>query len=155
MKTNTENSCTIEKELSKEELPYIMEKQKEAFEKLKVLESIINNSPFIALSRDASKDFSVLFISENISQFGYKTEDFICKMAYYDIIQPEEREYVKLELMENCREGSKYITLKYRIMTKKGEARPVEEKIFIQRDAQGNPLYLQSIIFETQTKCSV
>jgi tRNA(Ile2) C34 agmatinyltransferase TiaS len=76
-------------------------------------------------------------------------------MAYYDIIQPEEREYVKLELMENCREGSKYITLKYRIMTKKGEARPVEEKIFIQRDAQGNPLYLQSIIFETQTKCSV
>jgi hypothetical protein len=73
MKTNTENSCTIEKELSKEELPYIMEKQKEAFEKLKVLESIINNSPFIALSRDASKDFSVLFISENISQFGYKT----------------------------------------------------------------------------------
>ena len=44
MKTNTENSCTIEKELSKEELLYIMEKQKEAFEKLKVLESIINNT---------------------------------------------------------------------------------------------------------------
>ncbi|WP_370572092.1 PAS domain-containing protein [Methanomethylovorans sp.] len=156
METNTEkNACTIEKELSKEELLYALEKQKDAFEKLKVLESIINGSPFIALSRDASKDFSVVFISENISQFGYKAEDLMCKMTYPDIIQPDEREYVKLELIENCREGSKYITLKYRIMTKKGEARPVEEKIFIQRDPQGNPMYLQSIIFETDAKCNV
>lgn len=156
MKTNAEkNACTIEKELSKEELLYALEKQKNAFEKLKVLESIINSSPFIALSRDAQKDFSVVFISENISQFGYKAEDFTCKMSYYDIILTDEREYVKLELIENCKEGSKYITLKYRIITKKGEARPVEEKIFIQRDAEGKPMYLQSIIFETHSKCSV
>lgn len=156
METNTEkNACPIEKELNKEELLYALEKQKDVFEKLKILESIINSSPFIALSRDASKDFSVVFISENISQFGYKAEDFLCKMTYPEIIQPDEREYVKLELIENCKEGSRYITLKYRIMTKKRVARPVEEKIFIQRDPEGKPMYLQSIIFETHAKCNV
>jgi PAS domain S-box-containing protein len=156
MKTNAEKDIgTIEKELRKEELLHVMEKDKDAFEKLTVLESIINNSPFIALSRDASKDFSVVFISENISQFGYKAEDFMSKISYDDIIQPDEREYVKLELMENCREGRKYITLKYRIMTKKGEEKPVEERMFIQRGPQGNPMYLQSIIFETHAKGNV
>ncbi len=156
MNTSTErDACTIEKELSKDELLYALEKQKEAFEKLKVLESIINSSPFIALSRDPSKDLAVVFISDNISQFGYKAGDFTCKMSYEDIIQPDEREYVKLETIENCKEGSKYITLKYRIMTEKGETKPVEERTFIQRDPQGNIMYLQSIIFETHGKCSI
>ncbi len=156
MNTSTErDACTIEKELSKDDLLHVLEKQKETFEKLKVLESIINSSPFIALSRDPSKDLAVVLIYDNISQFGYGSEDFRCKIYYEDIIQPDEREYVKLEILENCKEGSKYITLKYRIMTKKGETKPVEERTFIQRDPQGNVMYLQSIIFETHGKCSI
>jgi PAS domain S-box-containing protein len=143
-----ENACNVGRELNTEELLDYLEKQKNSFQKLKILESIINSSPFIALSRDIQRDFSITFISENISRFGYKAEDFGCRMAYEDIIKPDEREYVKLELIENCNEGSKCLTLKYNIMTKNGELKPVEEKTYIHRDLQGNPKYLYSIVFE-------
>ena len=106
------------------------------------LEELINHIPVIAFVREAKERGIVEFISDSISDFGYSTKDFRTgKLAYEDIIDPEDAAGALLELRENAREGAYEFTQKYRIRTRKGLIRWVEEKTFISRNEEGRPVY--------------
>ena len=54
---------------------------------LKVLESVINESPAVVFMWSPETDWPVKFVSKNIERFGYLVEDFR-QMLYGDIIHP-------------------------------------------------------------------
>jgi PAS domain S-box-containing protein len=90
----------------------------------------------------------VEFVSENISQFGYKGEDFTSgKILYGNIIHPSDLEKVRSEVHRSY-ENSENISHEYRILTKSGEVRWVDERSVIKRDEIGNIQYIQGIVVD-------
>ncbi len=131
-----------EQKKTKEELFYAMKVRK-------VLETVVNNSPVVVFLCRPEHKWPVEFISENISNFGYSVEDFTGgKLLFGDIIHPSDFEKVKDNLRRNCSEGKNEFTREYRILTRDGQVRWVDERTFIQTDEKGATAYLQCVIMD-------
>lgn len=113
------------------------------------LEKLIDHMPVIVFVREAREGGTVEFISEDISDFGYNAKDFRSgKLAYEDMIDPDDAAGALLELRENAREGAYEFTQTYRIRTGKGLVRWVEERTFIVRNEEGRPVYYTGTLKE-------
>ncbi len=129
-----------------------LEEQAELLERKQALETIVNHSPVIAFLWRAGPDdekelWPVEFVSDNISNFGYTVEDFLSgEILYGDIIDPEDLPDVQMELSDIVNEGGKVFVKKYRIRTRSGEERWVEEQTFIQRNDEGVATHYQGVI---------
>ena len=89
---------------------------------IQALGELIRHMPVIAFVRPAKERGPVKAMSEKISVLGYRADDFISgKLAYEEIIDPEDVPGVLLELLENAREGAYELTQRYRVRTKEGE----------------------------------
>lgn len=125
------------------ELKEALEKQAELLERKQALETIVNHSPVIAFLWKAGSDnemelWPVEFVSDNITSLGYSVDDFLSgNILYGNIINPEDLLDVQTELSDICREGGTVFVKEYRIRTKAGEERWVEEQTFIQRNDEG------------------
>ncbi|MDK2892030.1 histidine kinase dimerization/phosphoacceptor domain -containing protein [Methanohalophilus sp.] len=113
----------------------------------KEMENVVNNSPVIVFKWKAEKNWPVEFVSENISQFGYSSEDFKNgSITYGDIVLPEDLEIIESKLAEAIENGDAEFTYEYRIITKDGDIRWVEERTFIGRYGEGHVKVLQGIV---------
>lgn len=112
------------------------------------MERIINNSPVIVFLWTYEEGWPIEFVSENVTRLGYKVEDFTSKrMLYADIVYPEDLAKVEAELSRNVEAGKDSYNSEYRIFTRSGEVRWVDERTFIQRDKNGW-IRLQGIILD-------
>ena len=129
-----------EKEIA---LKVALEKQAELLDRKQALETIVNHSPVVAFLWKAGSDdemelWPVEFVSDNITNFGYSVDDFLSgEVLYGNIISPEDLLDVQTELSDISREGGTVFVKEYRIKTKSGEQRWVEEQTFIQRNDEG------------------
>ncbi|ADI74157.1 putative PAS/PAC sensor protein [Methanohalobium evestigatum Z-7303] len=117
------------------------------------LESIINNSPAIVFQWKSEckleEKWPVEFVSDNINRFGYTPDEFVTgELQYGDIIYPDDLERVQYELCKRREKGHNDFSQEYRIVTKSGKIRWVDERTFIQRDKDGNPVSYQGIIVD-------
>jgi PAS domain S-box-containing protein len=116
---------------------------------LKVLESVINDSPAVVFMWSPEEDWPVRFVSKNIERFGYSVQDFLSgKMIYGDIIHPADLEKVRTEVARCYKEGYSDFSQEYRILTKSGEVRWVDERTLIHHDQHGEIDFLQGIIVD-------
>lgn len=118
------------------------------------LESVINSSSIVIFLCKSTENWPLELITENIRQFGYQVEDFISeRIQYLDIIHPEDRERVNLEITGCSEDGRTEITQEYRILTASGETRWVEVKSLIRRDENGCVSHYQGTLCDaTQRK---
>ncbi|WP_242492504.1 PAS domain-containing protein [Methanolobus psychrotolerans] len=129
-----------------------LEKQAELLERKKALETIVNHSPVIAFLWNADPDdenelWPVEFVSDNIDQFGYSVDDFLSgEILYGDIINPLDLPYIQIELSDVVKEGGNVFVKEYRIRTKSGDERWVEEQTFIQRNDDGVVTHYMGVI---------
>jgi PAS domain S-box-containing protein len=125
------------------ELKVALEKQSELLDRKQALETIVNHSPVIAFLWKAGSDdemelWPVEFVSDNITNLGYSIDDFLLgNILYGNIINPEDLLDVQTELSDISREGGTVFVKEYRIRTKSGDERWVEEQTFIQRNDEG------------------
>lgn len=114
------------------------------------MEQIINNSPVIVFLWKYEDGWPIEFVSENVTRFGYEVEDLIStskKVFYSDIVYPEDLEKVGTDIARNVEAGCDVFTSEYRILTRSGDIRWVDERTFIQRDEKGE-IHLQGIILD-------
>lgn len=129
-----------EKEIA---LKIALEKQADLLDRKQALETIVNHSPVIAFlwkagPVDEMELWPVEFVSDNITKFGYSVDDFLSgDILYGNIINPEDLLDVQTELSDISREGGTVFVKEYRIRTKSGDERLVEEQTFIQRNDEG------------------
>ncbi|WP_406670630.1 PAS domain S-box protein [Methanolobus sp. ZRKC4] len=115
----------------------------------RVLESVMSSSPAVVFLWKAEKDWPVEFVSENISQFGYDVKDFLTgKLIYGDIIHPSDLERVRQEVARASKEGFSDFSQEYRVLTKSGEVRWVDERTMLHYDIHGKVDYLQGIVVD-------
>jgi len=120
-----------------------------ALQKREELEFIINQSQVIAfLWRDA-EGWPVEFVSESIKQFGYTPEDFIERhISYADIIHGDDLKRVDNEVALYSKQGVTEFTHEYRIITKSGDIRWVNDITWIRRDQNGTITHFQGVVLD-------
>jgi PAS domain S-box-containing protein len=124
-------------------------KELEASNKLKEeLERVINNSPVIVFLWKYEEGWPIEFVSKSITRLGYDVEDFTSqRILYGDIVHPEDFEKMESELNMHVEAGCLGYTSEYRILTKSGEVRWVDDRTVIQRNEKGE-VHLQGIILD-------
>ncbi|MDW7733199.1 MAG: PAS domain S-box protein [Methanolobus sp.] len=122
---------------------------RDKFKSIEKLESIYKQSPVVAFIWTAAYDWPVIFVSENVSQFGYSPENLTSgHLKYSDIVHPDDLDIVRSDVSQLEIEGKMFFSKEYRILTKSGDVRWVTERSNLIRDETGNPAYYQGIIID-------
>ena len=117
---------------------------------LALAEMIIQNSPsilFRRLAADDPKQRKMVYVSPNISRFGYRAEDFLNgTIMFRDIVYQGDSDRTLQEIKELVEKERENYTQVYRIITKSGKARWVEDQTSIYVDPETDTRYHQGIV---------
>jgi sigma-B regulation protein RsbU (phosphoserine phosphatase) len=114
---------------------------------LSMAQVIIDESPAILFRREAGEDRKLVYVSNNISQLGYTAEEFLSgEMHFRDVVHPDELEALAAEIQEFAEQDVEEYTQIYRVLTRDGEVRWVEDQTSVVRDADGNKTHNQGIL---------
>ena len=117
---------------------------------LALAEMIIQNSPSILFRRiaaDDPKQRKMVYVSPNISRFGYRAEDFLNDtIMFRDIVYQGDSDRTLKEIKEFVEKESENYSQVYRIITKSGEVRWVEDQTSIYVDPESGIRYHQGIL---------
>ncbi len=120
-----------------------------ALEKEEALKMIINNSQVVLFLRKNEDKWPVEYVSENVANFGYAVEDFTSgRVMYRDIIYPDDLENIEKELEKRVKSGVPAFNMEYRIVTKSGNIRWINERTFIQRNTGGEATHFQGVVLD-------
>ena len=117
--------------------------------RLKELELIVNNSPTVAFTWQASEGWPVEFVSENVKQFGYAPEDlYTGRITFSEIIHPDDLDRVVKEVAHYSQEGTESFDQEYRIVTPSGDVRWVSDLTWIRRDSKDNITHYRGVVLD-------
>jgi PAS domain S-box-containing protein len=125
--------------------------QRRADEALREAELIVRNSPIVLFrwSVRAEEGWPVTYVSRNVSQFGYSAEEFLSgAVKYTDLMHPSDVARVEQELNDAFARGINEFEQHYRIITRAGEVRYIEDRTQVERDANGTVTHTQGIIID-------
>lgn len=112
-------------------------------------EQIVNASPVVVFLLRARPMWSVAFVSSNITQFGYTPDEFESgKLSFIDVIHPEDMLRIEAGMSEHMARGERFFAFESRVLTKSGELRWVDTRVFVRKDADGNVLSYQGIVID-------
>jgi sigma-B regulation protein RsbU (phosphoserine phosphatase) len=121
----------------------------ETEEALRLAEVIIAQSPVVLFRRLAGKKPALVYVSSNIDQFGYSTEDFLSgRIRFREIVHPEDRDRLVAEIRSFEEADVEDYTQSYRIVTRGGEVRWVEDRTSVVRDERGRKIFNQGVMVD-------
>ena len=116
---------------------------------LRQANKVVENSPAVLFRWKGDDEWRVELVSGNIKQFGYDPDDFLSgSVTYSAILHRDDRERVTREVHDFCDEGADQFLLEYRIMTKGGDVRWVNEHSNVERDSAGRVTNFEGIVID-------
>jgi PAS domain S-box-containing protein len=110
---------------------------------------VMENSPAVLFRWKGEDEWPVELVSGNIIQFGYTPDDFLSgAISYSEIIHPDDLERVTGEVHDFCNEGADQFRLEYRIITRNGAVRWVNEHSHVERDGAGGVRTFEGIVID-------
>jgi PAS domain S-box-containing protein len=126
----------------------ISERQ-QAEQQLREANLVLENSPAVVFRWGASDDWPVEMVSRNVTQFGYTREELLSgAFPYAALVHPEDLDQVVAELHAQIDRGEQHFQHEYRIVTRQGEVRWVDDRTLIERDAEGRVSAYQGIVMD-------
>ena len=127
----------------------VEEDLRETSEKRRALEQIINYSPAVAFVWRASEDWQVDYVSDSVRQFGYTPEDFVSGgRPYSSLVHPDDLARVAEEVNRYDEQERDAFTQEYRIVTRTGQVRWVDDRTWSVRDRCGKIMHRQGIVLD-------
>jgi len=118
-------------------------------EALSLAEVTLAQSPVVLFRRSAGRNPTPVYVSSNISQFGYSAEELLSgKIRFKDIVHPEDRKRLVREVRHFAQTDVEEYSQSYRILTPSGEVRWVEDRTSVVRNEQGRKIFNQGIIVD-------
>ena len=112
-----------------------------------LVQQYMRASPSIFFYWVAETDWPVKYVSENISQFGYRAEEFIAgRKKFSDIVHPEDLDRVTREVEEYTSGKLKSFTQKYRVLTRAGDIRWIDDRTVTECNPEGEVTHYLGII---------
>jgi sigma-B regulation protein RsbU (phosphoserine phosphatase) len=126
-----------------------IEQLREARENVGLVNVIVENSPAVVFRRLADDTHRLVYISENLSQWGYSAADFLAgRLGFDNILHPDDQGRVVDEI-EQCRlEEVEEYAQEYRIITAGGEVRWVSDETSVVTDEAGQRIYNQGVLVD-------
>jgi sigma-B regulation protein RsbU (phosphoserine phosphatase) len=126
-----------------------IEQLMEAKEKLGLANMIVENSPAVLFRRLAGENPELVYISKNISQWGYSASELLSGRATFrEIIHPDDMERLREEVELYKRLDHDEYTQEYRIKTRDGEIRWISDETSVVRAEDGTPLFNQGVVMD-------
>jgi PAS domain S-box-containing protein len=123
--------------------------RKRAEEALRAANLVVENSPAVLFRWRGDDEWPVELVSGNIIQFGYTPDEFLSgSITYSSIVHPDDLERLTREVHDSCNKGADQLRLEYRIMTKGGDVRWVNEHTNVERDAAGGVKNFEGIVID-------
>jgi len=113
--------------------------------------TIINRSPAVVFLWKNAEGWPVQFVSDNIKELlGYTAEELASgKISYTKMLHPDDLERVAQEVVKNSEKGiENFVHKPYRIFTKDGETKWVDDRTFIRRNEKGDITHYQGIVLD-------
>ena len=118
-------------------------------EELQLAQVIIDNSPVVLFRRMAGDKPRLVYVSDNVRQMGYTAREFLDdKIHFKDIVHPDDFERIGKEIKQYAEEDLEEYTQFYRIRTKDGRIRWVQDQTSVVRDDQGNKIFNQGLLVD-------
>ncbi len=118
-------------------------------EALDLAQVIIDNSPVVLFRRVAGDQPRLVYVSDNVRYLGYTAEEFLAeKIHFKDLVHPDDFESLSREIKQYAEDDVEEYTQVYRLITKDGRTRWVEDQTSVVRDAQGNKIYNQGLLVD-------
>ncbi len=113
---------------------------------------IITKSPAVAIKWKNEKNWPLAFVSDNVERLTeYKAEAFKSgSITYIQIVHPEDTEQIRAEVAKNSEDPSisRFSHQPYRIITKSGKIKWLDDITDIQRNSDGEITHYQGIIID-------
>ncbi|OPY38209.1 MAG: sensory histidine kinase AtoS [Methanoregula sp. PtaU1.Bin051] len=110
---------------------------------------VMENSPVVLFRWKAEEGWPVAYVSQNVVQFGYSPEELLSgAIPYSSMVHPDDLERVALEVQNYSDEGTDQFQQEYRIKTRNGDTRWIDDRTVIERDASGQITHYQGIIID-------
>lgn len=107
---------------------------------------ILDNSPAVFWRCRVEKERPVEWVAGNLGLFGYSREDFLSgRVPYSSLLHPEDRDRVLDDMEEFAFRGLSTFRLEYRIVTKRGEVRWLDDRVSVERDADGRVTHFYGV----------
>jgi PAS domain S-box-containing protein len=128
--------------------------RKEAERQLQLANTLIEQSPAVLFRWLASPGWPIRYVSRNVAQWGYASDALLSSAQnYLELIYADDAERVIAATAAAVDAGAAELVLEYRLRTRAGEVRWVEENSKIERDANGAAMYFQGVVTDiTQRK---
>jgi PAS domain S-box-containing protein len=109
----------------------------------KQVKLIVENSPAVLFRVNPNNAFKILYISENINQYGFNAEELIAsKVSFLDMLHPEDAVAIKSEVAKKSNEtGILAFSGEYRVRKSDGTCAWVEDKTRDVLDQNGQIIY--------------
>ena len=110
---------------------------------------VVENSPVVLFRWKAAEGWPVALVSRNVSQFGYTPDEFLAgAVPFSSIVHPQDMERVAAEVQAHSSSGTGQFQQQYRIFTKAGEVRWVDDHTVIERGADGRVVSYHGTIMD-------
>ena len=109
----------------------------------------ITAGPAILFRWAAKPEWPVEYVSENISQLGYSAEDLVKgRLKFAEIVHPDDLDQVGQEVETYTRQGKNTFSQTYRVVTRKGRIRWVEDRTVVERNDDGGVTHYLGILID-------
>ena len=128
-----------------------MDRRRRAHRTLLQAKLIVENSPTILFTRIAAGGggHTFDFVSENVAQLGYAPDELLSgKVTYAGLVHPDDRERVLREGEDQLRRGAQQLQLVYRLITRHGEVRWIDERTTVERNAAGRAAFFHGVLVD-------
>ncbi len=109
---------------------------------------IVENSPAVLFTLDPNENFKIIYVTENINQFGYNAEQLINNgTSILEFIHPDDaKEILHYHFSKKEQKGIPSFSGEYRILNSDGEYRWVEDKTREVLDNEGKILLHEGLL---------
>jgi PAS domain S-box-containing protein len=135
-----ERTADLEKENSE---------RKRTEEALRQATLVVESSPVMLFRWKAEEGWPVALVSQNVIQIGYTPEELLNgSIVFNSIVHPDDLERVGHEVQTYSDGGVDRFQQEYRIITKDGQVRWVDDRTVVERDAEGRIGHYRGIIVD-------
>jgi sigma-B regulation protein RsbU (phosphoserine phosphatase) len=120
--------------------------EKEALEMAKI---IIDNSPVVLFRRIAGDDPKLTYVSANIQNYGYSAKELLSgEVMFRSMVHPDDVDRLGDEIESYEQKNIENFNCTYRILTRQGEVRWLEDRTSVIRDESGTACFNQGVLVD-------
>lgn len=120
------------------------------------LERIVNRSPSVILLWSAREGWPVEFVSQSIAQFGYSPDEIVSgRTRFIDLMYPADAARVAEEVRAHAAAGHREYRQEYRMVTRAGAVRWIEDRTMVRTDAEGRVTHHEGILTDVTARKEV